>query len=215
MVDRSFRGPFHHLASSMSFLDSFKRAFGGKQSARPHRAPRSSATSASKRAPMAAVAPKHPQLRGSDIKRVLGEVLQDTMLHAGLLSAEYSLKVLTTVGDQGKHVMVVNLTRAMPGGLEQMASAERLIALLASSRFGLEVTAVYWRVASLVAAVPSGALGAVAASMRAAAKPAPVQALPLEARRPRFYDDEPGYQDPKTEFPRTRPADSDLMGLFP
>jgi len=137
------------------------------------------------------------------------------MLQAGLLSADYTFKVLTTVGDQAKHVLVVNLSREMRGGQEQLAAAERLIALLAKARHELAVTAVYWRVASLVSradeALPT--LGAAAVALRPpTAKPTP---LPLAQRLPKFYDDEPGYQD--SEFPSTRAqaADSDLMGLYP
>lgn len=163
-------------------------------------------------------------LSASDIKRHLAAALQDTMLHAGVLSAEYTFKVLTTVGDQTKNVLVVNLTRPLEGGLEKQAAAERLIRLIAKQRNNLNVTAVYWRVASLVESTSAATqeFAIATAAVRAQPqkhKPAPARAAatgydrPYEERRPRFYDDEPGYQETRNDFERTRPADSDLMGL--
>lgn len=142
------------------------------------------------------------------VKKYMQQAVQDTMVNAGLLNAEYSVKVLTTYGDKTKLVLVINLKKHMPGGLEQMAAAERLIGLLSKARHQLEVAGVYWRVEPMVGAAGSSVQ---IASLPKAVRDTSAASLPLSARLPKFYDDEPGYKP--DDFPATRPADSDLMGL--
>lgn len=142
------------------------------------------------------------------VKKYMQAAVQDTMLNAGLLNAEYSVKVLTTYGDKSKLVLVINLKKHLPGGLEQMASAEKLIGLLSRARHGLEVAGVYWRVEPMIGAASHSVMGN---SLPKAVRDTSAATLPLAARLPKFYDDEPGYKP--DDFPPTRPADSDLMGL--
>lgn len=146
-----------------------------------------------------------------EVKRQLGLVLRDTLLHAGMLSSEYGYKVLVTYGDSAKNVLVVNLQRPLPGGLEKQAAAERLLVLLARAK-GLRVGAVYWRVSSMVGAATASQLSLADAA--AAVREVPLRGSredELLASNPSLRD---GFADTVAATPR-RPADSDLMPLLP
>ena len=78
-------------------------------------------------------------------RELLYTVVREAMVRAGVLSASYKFKVLSLEADGRKFLIMIDLARGAGGDANRLAEIEALIAQSATSRHGLVVTAVYWR----------------------------------------------------------------------
>ncbi|MGI9134675.1 MAG: hypothetical protein ACR2I0_12175 [Rhodoferax sp.] len=79
-------------------------------------------------------------------RELLYTVVRDTMTGAGILSSGYKFKVLSLDSHGVQYLIMMDLARQYVGETGQLAEIENLIAQQAKARFGILVTAVYWRV---------------------------------------------------------------------
>ena len=97
-------------------------------------------------------------------RELLYIVVRDAMVCAGVLSASYKFKVLSLDPRGLQFLVMMDLAPEFGGETERLNEIETLIAQTAKARYGITVSAVYWRINELVAA------GAV---QKTAAAPAP------------------------------------------
>ena len=147
--------------------------------------PRAGAHHAQGHAPSPEPAATHRSER-TQRRELLYAVVREAMMRAAVLSAGYKFKVLS-LDQRGQQFMVmVDLGREYGGETVRLSAIEALIVQTAHTRFGIGVTAVYWRINDqLGAGVPAAALGVLAGSRHAAAAAARSAApAPSAARDP-------------------------------
>ena len=101
-------------------------------------------------------------------RELLYIVVRDAMVCAGVLSASYKFKVLSLDPRGLQFLVMMDLAPEFGGETERLNEIETLIAQTAKARYGITVSAVYWRINELVAA------GAV---QKTAAAPVPASHL--------------------------------------
>lgn len=88
-------------------------------------------------------------------RELLYGVVRETMVHAGALSASYKFKVLSLDSGGRQYLVMVDLSHEFDAAAPRLAEIEAAIVQSAKTRYGIVVTAVYWR-ANPRAAAPSG-----------------------------------------------------------
>ncbi|MEO6016832.1 MAG: hypothetical protein ABIP46_06215 [Polaromonas sp.] len=79
----------------------------------------------------------------------LYQAVRESMTLSGVLSASYKFKVLS-LDQVGKQFLVMmDVERAFASQVDKLADIETRIVQTASTRFEIQVTAVYWRIAAL------------------------------------------------------------------
>ena len=114
-------------------------------------------------------------------RELLYDVVRESMVRAGVLSASYKFKVLSLDARGRQFLVMVDLARAEGAETARLAEIEAMIAQGAKSRYDIVVTAVYWRMNEHVAVGRPGAQ-----PLRAT----PPQPMPLEPR-PAPLDSQP------------------------
>lgn len=79
----------------------------------------------------------------------LYQAVRESMTLSGVLSASYKFKVLSLdqVGDQ--FLVMMDVERAFASQVDKLADVENRIVQTAKTRFEIQVTSVYWRIAAL------------------------------------------------------------------
>ena len=85
------------------------------------------------------------KLRRHARREQLFVAIREAMTRAGVLSASYKFKVLSLDPQGNKFLVMMDLARANAGPRERLGEVEALIVQNAQARFGITVTAVYWR----------------------------------------------------------------------
>lgn len=70
---------------------------------------------------------------------------REAMASIGILSSQYRCKVLSTLGNQARLALVLNVQEGPTLSATQQGALERKIAAAAAARADVEVIAVYWR----------------------------------------------------------------------
>lgn len=94
-------------------------------------------------------------------RELLYIVVRDAMVCAGVLSASYKFKVLSLDPRGLQFLVMMDLAPEFGGETERLNEIETLIAQTAKARYGITVSAVYWRINELVA----GGVGVAQKSM--------------------------------------------------
>ncbi len=111
-------------------------------------------------------------------REMLYNVVRESMVRAGVLSASYKFKVLSLDARGRQFLVMMDLAREFGGQTEGLAEIEALIAQSAKARYDILVSAVYWRVNEHVAV---GQLRNQALTTRnSSPMPLESQPLPLE-----------------------------------
>lgn len=84
-------------------------------------------------------------------RELLYQVVREAMTKAGVLSASYKFKVLSLDPRGQQFLVMVDLAREYGTGTSSLAEIEAMVAQAAKARFGIIVTAVYWRMNEHVA----------------------------------------------------------------
>lgn len=84
-------------------------------------------------------------------RELLYQVVREAMTKAGVLSASYKFKVLSLDPKGQQFLVMVDLAREYGTGTSSLAEIEAMVAQAAKARFGIVVTAVYWRMNEHVA----------------------------------------------------------------
>ena len=84
-------------------------------------------------------------------RELLYIVVRDAMVCAGVLSASYKFKVLSLDPRGLQFLVMMDLAPEFGGDTERLNEIEALIAQTAKARYGITVSAVYWRINELVA----------------------------------------------------------------
>lgn len=113
-------------------------------------------------------------------RELLYAVVRESMVRAGVLSSSYKFKVLSLDPRGRQFLVMVDLAHGAGRDVARLAEIEAMIAQSAKARYGILVTAVYWRGNEHVAIgdpahPPAGAQRAPRAPM---SRPAPLQAEP-------------------------------------
>jgi hypothetical protein len=118
----------------------------------------------------------------TEARELLFTVVRETMVKSGVLSSSYKFKVLSLDAAASKFLVMIDVARELEGSAPHWSMVETLIAQAAKARYGILVTAVYWRWTDQVVAVGSQAAPRVTAapSALAARQPTPSQPAPLE-----------------------------------
>lgn len=95
--------------------------------------------------------------RAALLHRAVTAAVRDTLATAGILSSQYRIKVLSTVGSQSRIALVVNMLEGAPLSVAKMGELERRTAAHAASRSGPEIIAIYWRWNQFVTDAPKPA----------------------------------------------------------
>lgn len=85
-------------------------------------------------------------------RELLYIVVRDAMVCAGVLSASYKFKVLSLDPRGLQFLVMMDLAPEFGGETERLNEIETLIAQTAKARYGITVSAVYWRINELVTA---------------------------------------------------------------
>ena len=131
---------------------------------------RNQRSSSSVAAPEQAAATKNERMERRELLYI---VVRDAMVCAGVLSASYKFKVLSLDPRGLQFLVMMDLAPEFGGETERLSEIETLIAQTAKARYGITVSAVYWRVNELVA---------VAAAPKSAALPSSQSHQQLSAR---------------------------------
>ena len=121
-------------------------------------------------APEQAAATKNERMERRELLYI---VVRDAMVCAGVLSASYKFKVLSLDPRGLQFLVMMDLAPEFGGETERLSEIETLIAQTAKARYGITVSAVYWRINELVA---------VAAAPKSAALPSSQSHQQLSAR---------------------------------
>ncbi|MBP7565761.1 MAG: hypothetical protein KA795_07120 [Burkholderiaceae bacterium] len=125
-----------------------------------------------------------------DQRERLYSVVRESMVRSGVLSSGYKFKVLSLDARGSQFLVMMDLARELAREPTRLTEVEGLIAQVAKQRFGIVVTAVYWRLNEQVvvnassarvatAAAQAASPGAASANTRdAAVVAAPAPALP-------------------------------------
>ena len=137
----------------MSFFSWFTRKFSAKRPLpQPSTALHSSAASATATATGAplghASSTKNERMERRELLYI---VVRDAMVCAGVLSASYKFKVLSLDPRGLQFLAMMDLAPELGGDTERLSEIEVLIAQTAKARYGITVSAVYWRINELVA----------------------------------------------------------------
>lgn len=100
------------------------------------------------------VPPEHAANRKNERmerRELLYTVVRDAMVRAGVLSASYKFKVLSLDQRGRQFLVMMDLAREYGGETARLSEIEALIAQTAKTRYGILVTAVYWRINDHVA----------------------------------------------------------------
>lgn len=97
-------------------------------------------------------------------RELLYIVVRDAMVCAGVLSASYKFKVLSLDPRGLQFLVMMDLAPEFGGETERLNEIETLIAQTAKARYGITVSAVYWRINELVA-------GGVSVAQKSATSP--------------------------------------------
>lgn len=79
------------------------------------------------------------------LRDLLYKVVRESMVRAGVLSSNFSFKVLATDPRGQKFIVMMNLARDFGGEILQLAEIETMICEAARARHNITVSAVYWR----------------------------------------------------------------------
>ena len=110
-------------------------------------------------------------------REMLYNVVRESMVRAGVLSASYKFKVLSLDARGRQFLVMMDLAREFGGQTEGLAEIEALIAQSAKARYDILVSAVYWRVNEHVAV---GQLRAQVPARVSSPVPLDSNPLPLE-----------------------------------
>ena len=133
-------------------------------------------------------------------RELLYIVVRDAMVCAGVLSASYKFKVLSLDPRGLQFLVMMDLAPEFGGETERLNEIETLIAQTAKARYGITVSAVYWRINELVAA---------GAAQKTAAVPAPPPHLhPSTASGVRAPASAPAPELARPSAPSTAPRPS-------
>ena len=99
-------------------------------------------------APEQAAATKNERMERRELLYI---VVRDAMVCAGVLSASYKFKVLSLDPRGLQFLVMMDLAPEFGGETVRLSEIEALIAQTAKARYGITVTAVYWRINELVA----------------------------------------------------------------
>lgn len=91
---------------------------------------------------------------------MLYSIVRECMTQAGVLSSKYKFKVLSLDSKGREYLIMIDLPRESAVESERLTDIEGLIARNAKNRYGILVTAVYWRVVEQVVTVASMAAAA-------------------------------------------------------
>ena len=105
-------------------------------------------------APDIAPSPVSEKTERSRRREAVYSTVRESMVSAGVLSATYKFKVLSTDPAGHRYVIMVDLTQPLVGGVDQMSWIEGLMERMAQARHDIHVAAVYWRVGGPVQHVP-------------------------------------------------------------
>ncbi len=108
-------------------------------------------------------------------REMLYNVVRESMVRAGVLSASYKFKVLSLDARGRQFLVMMDLAREFGGQTEGLAEIEALIAQSAKARYDILVSAVYWRVNEHVAV---GQLRSQTPAVRISS-PVPLDSSPL------------------------------------
>lgn len=165
----------------MSFLSWF-----GKRQTQPEAMP----TSPSDMDVSDATLPMHPAMapakstrRSERVQRreLLYGVVRESMTASGLLSAAYKFKVLSLDSSGREYLIMMDVPHEYLAEPGRIADMEGRIARSAKERFGMLVTAVYWRVNDMIAASPAVQHVAAAPVQQAHTVPVPDRTAAEEA----------------------------------
>lgn len=78
-------------------------------------------------------------------RELLYAVVREAMVHAGVLSASYSFKVLSLEPQGRQYLIMVDLAQDFAQETRQQSTIERQIIHNAKARHDILVTAIYWR----------------------------------------------------------------------
>lgn len=109
----------------------------------------------------------------------LYQAVRESMTLSGVLSASYKFKVLSLDQVGNQFLVMMDVERAFASQAEKLDDIETRIVQTANTRFEIQVTAVYWRIAAL-----SGTRNASASPDRTAAMFAGQHAQPAEPKKP-------------------------------
>lgn len=84
-------------------------------------------------------------------RELLYNVVRESMVRAGVLSASYKFKVLSLDARGRQFLVMMDLAREFGGETSRLAEIEAMIAQNAKARYDIVVTAVYWRMNEHVA----------------------------------------------------------------
>ncbi len=150
----------------------------------------------------APAAPEQTAVKNERMERreLLYIVVRDAMVCAGVLSASYKFKVLSLDPRGLQFLVMMDLAPEFGGETERLNEIETLIAQTAKARYGITVSAVYWRINELVAA---------GAAQKTAAVPAPPPHLhPSTASGVRAPASAPAPELARPSAPSTAPRPS-------
>ncbi len=123
----------------------------------------------------------------------LYSTVRESMVSAGVLSATYKFKVLSTDPAGQRYVIMVDLTQPLVGGVAQMGWIEGLMERMARARHDIHVAAVYWRLSGPEPYTPTRRRAATRI-----APPAVETALPAQNREAQAGT---GYEDTQQVVP--------------
>ena len=158
------------------------------------------------------VPPEHAANRKNERmerRELLYTVVRDAMVRAGVLSASYKFKVLSLDQRGRQFLVMMDLAREYGGETARLSEIEALIAQTAKTRYGILVTAVYWRINDHVAVgLPQKGITPTPVPSAAAPQgvvrkpvPAPVPAAPAPVAAPAsslLFPAEPAARFPTT-----------------
>lgn len=79
-------------------------------------------------------------------RELLYAVIREAMVHAGVLTASYSFKVLSLEPQGGRYIIMVDLARDLAMESRRQTEVEKQIVLHAKAQHDIQVSAIYWRV---------------------------------------------------------------------
>lgn len=79
-------------------------------------------------------------------RELLYAVIREAMVHAGVLTASYSFKVLSLEPQGGRYIIMVDLARDLALESRRQGEVEKQIVLHAKAQHDIQVSAIYWRV---------------------------------------------------------------------
>ncbi|MBI3532949.1 MAG: hypothetical protein HY068_10875 [Burkholderiales bacterium] len=79
-------------------------------------------------------------------RELLYAVIREAMVHAGVLTASYTFKVLSLEPQGGRYIIMVDLARDLALESPRQTEVEKQIVLHAKAQHNIQVSAIYWRV---------------------------------------------------------------------